>query len=887
MSRKMIVALILIAAVSAAYAGEEDYERYFAHSAQTDRYGVIAPWYKGQNGQFDLRVQVAADTLKRYPWTTKGQYLPPAPAFIYNGHWNDVSEDDTIVPGEQPAWANGDLGQRNAFLLSAAIDYYRYSGDPAMLTFITLAANHLIDHCQTPAGHGWPHILISVPTMGTSYGDCKLGTSDALSAGQGKIQLDIVAQVGTELVRAYEMTGNSKWYDAAKHWADLMVKNRRHNPEESPWGRYANNAGGNGMNGIQTGGVAILLTFFDELIRTGYTGHNGDLIAARDEGRAYLKKVLLPRWVQYDTWGRTFWDWEAPVEDRHVPERVCQYMMDHKDVFPNWKSDVRNILTLLILHNMANPASGGNDFNGAWAFPESSSCCGRSLFYATNAIASMYSRYGVEADDPWAREIGRRSQILSTYDVLPNGASLDLVNGGAFVSRNWFKNAGPKALKDTLRTIEWVPEIAAPSRENHLVHSVGVVRRIRYEKGRIAYQTFDAPADDCDELRLAFVPASITADGNPLPHVRSPNQHGYWYRKLSNGDVLVFVHHPGSRNIVVRGNDPQVEMPAAQTKGEGAWHFQEGEAETTAGGAALEVHFQGNQVRVIGDGGLAGGMAEVYLDGVKQLTPIDCYSPTAFTHQTLYTQSGLVEGIHTLRIVALGTHNPIAEGNTVRIAAIQYSAATGVTGFGEGGGPADEQRLLFGYTGRKDYIDSEAHAWRPGMEYVARTGAQTDVVAHTWWTMRQAVFVSTRPEIKRGRTSEPDEELYRYGIHWKDFTVNLTVGPGTYHVRLKFSENEFREPDARAMDIDINGNRVATNLDVLATAGAPDKAVDLVFNNIQPRDGTIAIRFSAVKVKGELHEAMVQAIEVGPGDGGTGAAAKAASAAALAVGCAE
>lgn len=885
MFRQTMVVFILASTVLAAHAGEERYDNYFGHAAQTDKYGVIAPWYKGQNGQFDQRVQIAADTLKRYPWTPKGEHLTPAPEFIYNGHWNDVSPDGKIVVGEQTPWANGDLGQRNAFVLSSVIDYYRYSGDPSMLTIITLAADHLIDHCETPATHGWPRMLISVPTMGTSYGDCKLGQSDVLGKGEGKIQLDIVAQVGTELVRAYEMTGNTKWYEAAKHWADLMVQNRRHDPDQSPWGRYADNASGNGMNGIQTGGVSVLLTFFDELIRTGYTGHNGDLIAARNEGRAYLKNVLLSHWAQYDSWGRTFWDWEAPVEDRHVPERVSTYMMDHKDVFPNWKNDVRNILTLLILHNMANPESGGNDFNGAWAYPESSSCCQRSLFYATNAIAGVYSRYGMEANDPWALEIGRRSQILSTYDILPNGMSEDLVQGGSFVSRNWFKNAGPKALKDTLRTIEWVPEIAAPVRENHLVHSIGVVRRIRYEKGSITYETFDAPANDSDELRLAFVPQTVTADGKPLPHIHSTSGAGYWYKELPGGDALVFVHHPGMRNIVVRGNDPQNVIAASSLKGQGGWRMRQGSLEAKEKGASIEVNFVGNQVRVIGDGGTNGGLAEVYLDGIRQLTPIDCYSPASFSRQTLYSQSGLAQGQHTLRIVATGEHNPIATASSVRIAEVQYSAATGDVNFGEGGGPATEQRLLFGYTGRKDFIDGEGHAWRPGMEYVARTGKLTDVVAHTWWTMRQAVFVGTKPVSKPGRTADPDEELYRYGAHWNDFTVNLTVAPGIYHVRLKFSENEFHKANQRAINIEINGKRVATDFDALATAGGPEKAVDLVFNNIHPVDGTIAVRFFADKVEGQLHDAMVQALEVGPGDGGMGATPKSASPEALSAGC--
>ena len=84
-----------------------------------------------------------------------------------------------------------------------------------------------------------------------------------------------------------------------------------------------------------------------------------------------------------------------------------------------------------------------------------------------------------------------------------------------------------------------------------------------------------------------------------------------------------------------------------------------------------------------------------------------------------------------------------------------------------------------------------------------RTGDMTDAVAKTWWTMRQAVFVQD--------TADP--ELYRYGVHAPDFTVNLTVAPGTYHVRLKFAETQFDGPGQRGITIFLNGTKVVEGLD--------------------------------------------------------------------------
>ena len=91
-------------------------------------------------------------------------------------------------------------------------------------------ADHLLDHCLTPDDHPWPRFLVSCPVKGKHYGEAD---------PHGFIQLDIVAEVGTELVRAYQLTGNTRWLDAAKHWADLLAEKRNREPGGwGPWGGW-------------------------------------------------------------------------------------------------------------------------------------------------------------------------------------------------------------------------------------------------------------------------------------------------------------------------------------------------------------------------------------------------------------------------------------------------------------------------------------------------------------------------------------------------------------------------------------------------------------------------------------------------------------------------
>ena len=110
--------------------------------------------------------------------------------------------------------------------------------------------------------------------------------------------------------------------------------------------------------------------------------------------------------------------------------------------------------------------------------------------------------------------------------------------------------------------------------------------------------------------------------------------------------------------------------------------------------------FTGNQVRLVGRVGRTGGRADVFVDGTKQLVSVDCFSPVTLHRQILYYRNGLANGPHTLKIVVRGEHNPASQGDDVFVDGIQFSAATGESGFGEGGGPKGFQRMVFGYPGR-------------------------------------------------------------------------------------------------------------------------------------------------------------------------------------------
>jgi hypothetical protein len=324
----------------------------------------------------------------------------------------------------------------------------------------------------------------------------------------GRNQLDLCAIVGIEVLRAYKLTGNPRYLKMVQHWGDVFAaKCQFAHPNLAPWNRYSDPSVV-GWSDVLTGTTSIIVDFLDDLIQTGYRGNGDAIVKARDAGRRFLNEQMLPAWWVDDTWGRTYWDWDNPMMCGMV-SMCADHIMKYPKAYPNWDNDLRNMLSLVFNRNCADPNSFGDVYSGAWAFPESSVCCGTSLSYNQYTAGPTLIRFGALAHSEWASEIGRRMMIMATYDSLQNGVVKDGLFGDQVATAEWSNLAHPWPLCQVLEAMAWLPDKFAPNRENHVVRSTSVVQRILYKKGKISYTTFDAPPGTEEVLRLAFRPTSI------------------------------------------------------------------------------------------------------------------------------------------------------------------------------------------------------------------------------------------------------------------------------------------------------------------------------------------------------------------------------------------
>ena len=331
------------------------------------------------------------------------------------------------------------------------------------------------------------------------------------------------------------------------------------------------------------------------------------------------------------------------------------------------KRDIRNFMSMFFCRSSVDPASAGDVYSGAWAFPESSHCCGKSLQYPTMQMAATLGPLCGVADDAWAREMARRQTILMTYDAHETGVVEDRIDGGVEVTGHMVQSGPSVATPDGLEMLAWQPELFGPARENHIMRTSSVVRDVPLRQGPDCLLHVRRPGALRGRAAVGVHAHLGLGRRQALAARQDAAENGYTVKPLSSGDCSGDVRHDGCRDIVVEGVDPQETLSHDRLQYEGPWT-----TEDCAGASAGKLHvasqagararstFNGNQVRLIGRADPSGGKADVYLDGVKQLCGIDFWCPQARDQQVLCYKNGLTQGKHRLEIVATGTKNPVS-----------------------------------------------------------------------------------------------------------------------------------------------------------------------------------------------------------------------------------
>ena len=437
-------------------------------------------------------------------------------------------------------WANS-TGYLRAMMEGFIEHLYPYTGDPRTIQFLEDFFDFELENGITPADYAWG----GVPRASADPGAQRY--TGWFRHGIDYIEPPVVGEDGYAYLRLFEMTGRTSYLQEAIRCANALVKNYKEgNAEISPWPYrcYARDGKVEGKElGPYSADVIEPIELFDELIRLNF----GDVAAYR-RVRSGAWQWLEQYPMKNNVWVGYFEDVTPSMENMNsvIPLETARYIILDPDKDSSWRQDAANLIQWVkttpkwpkfIVHGATVTTEQGD--GNTYCCQEPGWCCDSH----TSRLAAIEALYYAKTGDVSYKEQAYRSFNWVTYfqGFPPKGRTPWGQN------QWWFTDEfadGPRRMMDGL----WAVPTWAPADESHLLGTTSVVTRISYAKGSVTYSTFDSAATDV--LRLDFTPASVTADGRPLPNSKDTNQEGYVFNP--NTGVLK-IRHDHSRGVDIEG----------------------------------------------------------------------------------------------------------------------------------------------------------------------------------------------------------------------------------------------------------------------------------------------------------------------------------------------
>jgi hypothetical protein len=488
------------------------------HPVRLDGGGRLVSWHTPQADAYDHIMAIAWDfLLNRVPVAGNGyRYY-----YLYSA----------MLPGDlSPTARNNNPGSMFPNFTDSALRYYPYSGNAAVTNLTRDVLSHYLTHGLTPSNWPWPNVPFATGENGNpDY------AGDSSVDGLDVIQPDKVGMVGTAFLKYYLFSGDVRFRDAAINCANtLATRIRTGDATRSPW-PFRVNARTQQVREEYTAHVIAPIQLFDLLIARGLGN-----VAAYQTARQAAWTWMMQYPMANNEWANYFEDVFAGSDTRNHTQLIAletaRYLLNNPDKDPQWETHVRGIIQW-VEQNFVVVQFGANAIKEQFEFPY---VMGSHTARYASINAMLYDKTG----DAAAKEKAYRSFNWATYMAYSDGRVID----GPDVNQIWFTDGYGDYIMHFMDGMAAVPEWA-PAGETHLLGSSSIVRSVSYPTNEVTYQTVDASATDV--LRVAFTPASVTVDGQPLQQRADLTQPGWTY-DASTGAVRI--RRVSGTNVRVSGS---------------------------------------------------------------------------------------------------------------------------------------------------------------------------------------------------------------------------------------------------------------------------------------------------------------------------------------------
>jgi hypothetical protein len=542
MMRRRITLLLLFFSLAAGHIYAQQGEMLIYHPIQTDKDGNIVPWYNA-----DPAIAYDHDLYMIWNfWFNMRRDPNGLPYYMNHQVWNRDVDDPRGIGGDQFMMA-----------ISSWRLLYAYTGDEDIKSNIYFLAGYYLTHGLSPANCKWPDIPFPYNTLiysGIYDGDMRNGKDVA--------QPDKAGSFGLELVHAYKIKNDPAFLKAAVKIANTLAANvKTGNSEYSPLPFKINvftgkivllNMQGTGSGkSTDTAGYTSNLTptlqlFFD-LIQL-QEGNTSAYKTAADKILTWLKKYPILN----NKWGPFFEDVGEWSQTQINAMTCARYMMEHPQYFPEWKTEVKNIINWVHI-NFANDKwkkYGVVVTNEQTVYPvPGNSHSARQgadelLYVYLTGDTSLYSNAIHELN--WA-----------TYAVDVDGKNCFPTD------EPWLTDGYGDYVRHYLRAMATFPELAPY--EDHILSSTSVIQQADYKEHFKKYLSVEFDHPDTSKVRLYYrcfdnygteliklkeKPSAVLLNGAPLKEATTGE--GYTWVTLGKGGVISIRRKNGNRVIIVQ-----------------------------------------------------------------------------------------------------------------------------------------------------------------------------------------------------------------------------------------------------------------------------------------------------------------------------------------------
>lgn len=524
---------------------KEKLEYHPIHINKADQ--TILPWYSADLGRsYDFVIGKVWNF-----WHTMRKDKNGLPYYMNHQVWFADFNDRRGIGGDQFAMA---LSSWNLF--------YAYSGIEDVKEEMKFIADYYLTHSLSPVDAKWPNIPYPYNTLiysGFYDGDMVIGKDFT--------QPDKAGSFGFELAKLYKMT--STYTNATdKCYLDAAVKIGNTLAQHITDGDENNSPLPFKVNAI-TGETGQLIHNTNGIIDyklSSYTSNwSGtmelfltliELKAGEVESYQNVFNKLLNWMKNYplktNKWGPFFEDVPGWSDTQINAITFAQFIMNHQEYFPNWKSEVTGIFSW-VYEKFSNKGWGK---------------------YGV-IVVNEQTDYQVPGNSHSSRQASAELQyaVLATNPEFVKNAILQL-NWATYMVDNDGKNTYPKDheiwmtdgygdyVRHYLRSMAIWPKLA-PADQNHLLSSTSVIQLMEYQTNinksfalgpivpadkvkntLIHYRTFDNKSTEI--VRMIKKPDAVFVNQSKIPETDPAEPEGWSWKPFEKGGLLTIKHQNGN-----------------------------------------------------------------------------------------------------------------------------------------------------------------------------------------------------------------------------------------------------------------------------------------------------------------------------------------------------